>query len=133
MVNMTSSRINAAHWKELQGLIAFKILEVLYDSGDSKPKKTLHQDLYRIYHGDTPSDTVSYASLAFEGASPFKGLLETVETPSGSELHIPSSFTRDPSKNVIVGKSFTLQVLKQATLSTPRCVSGLSLWKRAES
>jgi hypothetical protein len=122
---MTSNRINAAHWRELQGLIAFKILEVLYDSGESKPKKSLHQDLYRIYHGHTPSDTVSFASLAFEGASPFKGLLETVETPSGSELHIPSSFTREPSKNAIAGKSFTLAAVAQA--SHDLCPS-LRLW-----
>ena len=131
--NMTS-RIKAVHWKELQGLIAFKICEIFYDSGDSKAKKTLYQDLYRIYHGHTPSERhhISYASLAFEGASPFKGLLETVETPSGSECHIPSSFTREPSRNVIVGKSFTLQLLKQAMLSAPLCVSGLSLWNRAK-
>ena len=127
------TRIKADHWKELQGLIAFKILEIFHDRGDSQSKKSLQEELYKIYHGHPPSDTVSYASLAFEGQSPFQGLFETIaETSSGSnERHIPSSFTRDPSSNVIVGESFTLQLLKQSTLSTPRCVSGLSLWKRA--
>jgi hypothetical protein len=72
---------------------------------------------------------VSYASLAFAGENPFFRLYEKVDTGTGIELHIPSSLTRDPSKNVVAGKSFTVELLKKATLSSSRLVSGLSLWK----
>lgn len=127
------TRIKATHWKELQGLIAFQILEGFYESGDSKNKKTLQQDLYNIFHGLGPGEPVSYASLAFHGHNPFSRLYESVETGTGNnELHISSSFTRDPSTNVVAGKSFSEAMLKQSTLSSNRPVAGLSLWNRAD-
>jgi hypothetical protein len=41
--NMT--RVKAPCWREFQRLIAFKVLKFFYNSGDSKHKKTLQQDL----------------------------------------------------------------------------------------
>lgn len=130
------SRIKAGDSKELQGLIAFRICEnFLYRKGESKKKKDLQQELGLIYHGDAPSNTASYAALAFEGQSPFNGLFVTVQTSSGNERHVPVSFTRDPSSNLVAGQSFNLQMLKQATLSVrsaARPIAGLSLWNRVE-
>jgi hypothetical protein len=130
------SRIKAGDLKELQGLITFRICEnFLYRKGDSKRKKTLQQELGLIYHGDAPSNTASYAALAFEGQSPLHGLYETVKMSLGSEHHIPVSFMSDSSSNVVAGQSFTLQMLKQAMLSvcSAACpIAGLSLWNQAE-
>jgi hypothetical protein len=130
------SRITSADLKELQGLIAFKACETfVYQKGESKRKKVLQQELGQIFHGDARSNIASYASLAFEGQSPFHGLFETVETSSGRERHIPSSFTRNASSNLVAGQSFSLQVLKQATLgarSAARPITSLSLWNRVK-
>jgi hypothetical protein len=75
---------------------------------------------------------VSYASLAFDGQKPFTQLYNIVEGTVGNERHILSSLTQDPSTNVVAGKSFTAEMLKQSTLSSPRPIAGLSLWNRAE-
>jgi hypothetical protein len=115
------SRIKATDMKELQGLIAFRACETfVYNKGDNNKKKTLQKKLGVIYHGDASANIASYASLAFEGTSPFDGLFETVVTSTGTERHIPVSFTRDSSSNVVARQSFSLQMLKQATLSKKR-------------
>jgi hypothetical protein len=93
------TRIAAPHWRELQGVIGFKVLEYFYELGNSQKKKMLYDGLAKIYHGHVESETVSYASLAFAGENPFSRLYEKVDTGTGIELHIPSSLTRDPSKN----------------------------------
>jgi hypothetical protein len=57
--------IKVTDWRELQGLIAFKILEHFYEKGDSKHKKALQQGLANNFHGQHGSEEpVSYASLA---------------------------------------------------------------------
>jgi hypothetical protein len=53
------SRINVSHWRELQGVVAFKVLEYFYELGDSQQKKKLYESIYKVYHGDASSDTVS--------------------------------------------------------------------------
>jgi hypothetical protein len=58
-------RIKVDDWKELQGVINFKILECFNELGDSKHKKALQQELGNIFHGHGPGEPVSYASLAF--------------------------------------------------------------------
>jgi hypothetical protein len=128
------SRITAPHWRELQGVIAFQILEYYYELGDSQKKKTLYADgLTKIYHGNAQSETVSYASLAFTGEKPFSRLYKKVDPGTGIELHIPSSLTRDPSKNVVAGKLFTVELLKKSTLSSSRPVQGSTLWTHSET
>jgi hypothetical protein len=127
-----TTRINVSDGRELQGLIAFKILEYFFEKGESLQKKDLHKGLANIYHGVGPGDPVSYASLAFDGQKPFTQLYNIVEGTVGNERHILSSLTRDPSTNVVAGKSFTAEMLKQSTLSSPRPIAGLSLWNRAE-
>jgi hypothetical protein len=97
-VGIMSSRIPASHWRELQGLIAFKVLEHFYEQGDSQKKKTLYDGIFKIYHGDVQSETVSFASLAFSGENPFSRLYERVDTATGHELHILSSLTREPTR-----------------------------------
>jgi hypothetical protein len=129
---MTSNRIAVAHWREIQGVIAFKVLEHFYELGDSQKKNKLYDGLYKIYHGHGPSETVSFVSLACAGEKPFSRLYEKVDTGTGSELHIVLSLTRDPSKNVVAGRSFKIALLKQATLSSARPITGLTLWNRAE-
>jgi hypothetical protein len=106
----------------------------VFRKGDSKKKKDLQKELGLIYHGHTPSNTASYAALAFEGQSPFHDLYVTVATSSGNERHVPVSFTRDPSSNLVAGQTFTLQMLKQATLtnSAARPITAMSLWNRVD-
>jgi hypothetical protein len=75
---------------------------------------------------------VSYASLAFAGENPFSRLYEKVDTGTGIELHIPLSLTRNPSKNVVAGKWFTVELLKKGTFSSSCLVQGLTLWTRSK-
>jgi hypothetical protein len=119
-------------WRELQGLIAFKILEHFYEKGDSKHINALQQGLANISRGHGPEEAVSYASLAFDGQKLFQRLYNTVEGAVGIERHILLSLTQDPETNVVTGKSFTAQLLKQATLSSACPIAGLSLWNWAE-
>ena len=51
-----TTRINVSDGRELQGLIAFKILEYFFEKGKSLQKKDLHKGLANIYHGVGPGD-----------------------------------------------------------------------------
>jgi hypothetical protein len=64
---MTS--IKVSHWRELQGLIAFKILEYYYKKGDSQQKKVLQKGFADIFHGVGQGEPVSYGWLQFGNTS----------------------------------------------------------------
>jgi hypothetical protein len=71
-------RIKVDDWKELQGVIAFKILEYFYELGDSKHKKPSNRSwaISSIAMGWGSLCHVSYASLAFDGQKPFTRLYD---------------------------------------------------------
>jgi hypothetical protein len=131
--------LRAREMKELQSVVAYKVLEYLYSKGNSRKKVELQADLFDIYHGNAAKNQVSFASMAFNAQNPFDTLFETVETTcpdavGGTVKQIPTLLHRDPSKNLILGKTITRQHLGKSTISgkSSALVSGLTLWRRVD-
>ena len=128
--------------KELQRVIAFSALEILYGE-PSMNEAAKATRMSQIYHGNAVSGTASFIDLALTGKAQFVHLwaLEDLainqqgneDRSKGVQLSLKDSITQELETKLIVGQAFTRALLSRAKSLQEQAILGRNLLTHANS
>jgi hypothetical protein len=135
------STLPSAIRKEAQRTVAFAITDTIFELGDSAQKGFLHKKIYDAFHG-TEANSVSMAMMFLSGKGQFEGLFVSESLKSnatgndtnstGSDLTIPSMYSRREDLTMKMGTTITVADLQKATKrKDSNLITGLTLWNMA--
>ena len=116
--------ISSSMRNELRGMVAVFCYSQVMKAGDMS-KKEQAQMLYKLFHGDKKTQTISHAAMLAEGEGIFADAFEDIPAKPG-EKHI-KTLLNPTDEAAVLGTNLTVQVLERAVFTRPDLISGCQL------